>query len=87
MSHPVYLRLRNTVTTVTSPTEPHAAAATAYFGARGDAGLSRAWLMIAVGAAEALIFGSAMMRYYDRKGLRRLTPQPMTTQPTAPSPT
>jgi YhgE/Pip-like protein len=47
-----------------------------YFGARGDAGLTRAWLMIAVGVVGALIFGFAMTRYYDRKGLRRLTPQP-----------
>lgn len=47
-----------------------------YFNARGDAGLTRAWLMIAVGVVGALIFGFAMTRYYDRKGLRRLTPQP-----------
>ena len=55
-----------------------------YFDARGDAGLSRAWLMIAVGVVGALIFGFAMTRYYDRKGLRRLTPQPMT--PSTPPP-
>jgi YhgE/Pip-like protein len=48
-----------------------------YFGARGDAGLTRAWVMIAVGTVGALVFGFAMTRYYDRKGLRRLTPQPM----------
>ncbi|WP_370381567.1 DUF3533 domain-containing protein [Catenulispora sp. GAS73] len=48
-----------------------------YFDARGDAGLMRAWLMIAVGVAGALVFGFAMTQYYDRKGLRRLTPQPM----------
>lgn len=47
-----------------------------YFDARGDAGLTRAWVMIAVGFAGALVFGFAMTRYYDRKGLRRLTPQP-----------
>lgn len=51
-----------------------------YFDARGDAGLSRAWLMIAVGVVGALVFGFAMTRYYDRKGLRRLTPQPMVAQ-------
>ncbi|MBS2534118.1 DUF3533 domain-containing protein [Catenulispora sp. NF23] len=45
-----------------------------YFDARGDAGLMRAWLMIVVGVAGALVFGFAMTRYYDRKGLRRLTP-------------
>lgn len=33
--------------------------------------------MIAIGAALALLFGFAMTRYYDRKGLHRLTPQPV----------
>ncbi|QUW78105.1 DUF3533 domain-containing protein [Streptomyces mirabilis] len=47
-----------------------------FFDARADAGLTRAWIMIAVGAALALLFGLAMTRYYDRKGLQRLTPQP-----------
>lgn len=47
-----------------------------YFDARVDAGLARAWTMIAVGAAVALLFGWAMVHYYDRKGLKRLTPQP-----------
>ncbi|MFI1358503.1 YhgE/Pip domain-containing protein [Streptomyces sp. NPDC020898] len=47
-----------------------------YFDARGDAGLTRAWTMIAIGAALALLFGFAMTRYYDRKGLERRTPQP-----------
>ncbi len=32
--------------------------------------------MIAVGVASAL-FGFAMTRYYDRKGHKRLTPQPV----------
>ncbi|MER7753287.1 DUF3533 domain-containing protein [Kitasatospora sp. NPDC097643] len=47
-----------------------------FFDARGDAGLTRAWIMIAVGTVAALVFGFAMTRYYDRRGLRRLTPQP-----------
>lgn len=47
-----------------------------FFDARADAGLSRAWLMIAVGMALAAVFGFAMTRYYDRKGLHRMTPQP-----------
>ncbi|NUP44811.1 MAG: DUF3533 domain-containing protein [Streptomyces sp.] len=47
-----------------------------YFDARGDAGLSRSWTMIAIGAVLALLFGFAMTRYYDRKGHKRLTPQP-----------
>ncbi|MFD9394360.1 YhgE/Pip domain-containing protein [Streptomyces sp. NPDC060000] len=47
-----------------------------YFDARGDAGLTRAWTMIAIGAAAGLLFGFAMTSYYDRSGHRRLTPQP-----------
>ncbi|MFJ3672680.1 YhgE/Pip domain-containing protein [Streptomyces sp. NPDC090106] len=47
-----------------------------YFDARGDAGLARAWTMTAIGAALGLAFGFAMTLYYDRKGLKRLTPQP-----------
>ncbi|MEY9964785.1 YhgE/Pip-like protein [Streptacidiphilus sp. MAP12-16] len=47
-----------------------------YFDARADAGLARAWTMIAIGFAAALVFGFGMTRYYDRKGLHRLTPQP-----------
>jgi len=48
-----------------------------YFDARGDAGLTRAWTMIGIGTAISLLFGFAMVRYYDRKGHKRLTPQPM----------
>ncbi|MFJ2814788.1 MULTISPECIES: YhgE/Pip domain-containing protein [unclassified Streptomyces] len=47
-----------------------------YFDARGDAGLTRSWIMVAVGFAVSLLFGFAMTVYYDRKGHRRLTPQP-----------
>ncbi|MFE6151329.1 YhgE/Pip domain-containing protein [Streptomyces sp. NPDC057889] len=47
-----------------------------FFDARADAGLLRAWIMIAIGAALSLAFGFAMTRYYDRKGLHRMTPQP-----------
>ncbi|MFI7294988.1 DUF3533 domain-containing protein [Streptomyces sp. NPDC050121] len=47
-----------------------------FFDARGDAGLTRSWIMIAIGAALALLFGFAMTTYYDRKGHRRFTPQP-----------
>ncbi|MGW7102738.1 YhgE/Pip domain-containing protein [Streptomyces sp. NPDC054838] len=47
-----------------------------YFDARGDAGLTRSWIMIAVGTVLALFFGFAMTVYYDRKGHKRLTPQP-----------
>lgn len=46
-----------------------------YFDARADAGLTRAWVMICVGAVVGLVFGLAMTTYYDRKGLHRLVPQ------------
>ncbi|MDH6108807.1 YhgE/Pip-like protein [Kitasatospora sp. MAP12-15] len=46
-----------------------------YFDARADAGLTRAWVMIAVGVAVALVFGFAMTTYYDRKGLHRIVPE------------
>ncbi|MFD3926707.1 YhgE/Pip domain-containing protein [Streptomyces sp. NPDC058614] len=47
-----------------------------FFDARADAGLTRAWLWIAIGTVLALLFGFAMTRYYDRRGLHRLTPRP-----------
>ncbi|MEU3465705.1 DUF3533 domain-containing protein [Streptomyces sp. NPDC006733] len=46
-----------------------------YFGAQADAGLTRAWIMIAVGSLAALAFGFAMTGYYDRKGLHRIVPE------------
>ncbi|MCM2430696.1 YhgE/Pip domain-containing protein [Streptomyces sp. RKAG337] len=46
-----------------------------YFGAQADAGLTRAWIMIAVGSIAALAFGFAMTGYYDRKGLHRIVPE------------
>ncbi|MFJ7072168.1 DUF3533 domain-containing protein [Streptomyces sp. NPDC098781] len=46
-----------------------------YFEARADAGLTRGWTMIVIGLAVALVFGFAMTRYYDRKGLHRLVLQ------------
>ncbi|MFI9787954.1 YhgE/Pip domain-containing protein [Kitasatospora sp. NPDC051984] len=47
-----------------------------YFDAQADAGLTRAWVMIAVGFVVALVFGFAMTFYYDRKGLHRMVPTP-----------
>ncbi|MGW2212143.1 YhgE/Pip domain-containing protein [Streptomyces sp. NPDC001781] len=47
-----------------------------YFDARADAGLGRAWTMIAIGFVVALAFGFAATRYYDRRGLHRMVPQP-----------
>ncbi|MFF0219489.1 YhgE/Pip domain-containing protein [Streptomyces vinaceus] len=47
-----------------------------FFDARADAGLARAWTMIAVGTVLALVVGFAMTRFYERRGLERMTPQP-----------
>lgn len=47
-----------------------------HFDTQADAGLTRGWIMIAIGFVAALAFGFAMTRYYDRKGLDRLVPQP-----------
>ncbi|WP_326647708.1 YhgE/Pip domain-containing protein [Streptomyces sp. NBC_01750] len=47
-----------------------------YFDARADAGLTRAWTMMGIGMVAALLFGFAMTRYYDRKGLHRIVPEP-----------
>ncbi|XIE78323.1 YhgE/Pip domain-containing protein [Streptomyces sp. SBR177] len=52
-----------------------------YFDARADAGLARAWAMIAIGVLGALLFGFAMTHYYDRRGLARFTPQPEPSRP------
>ncbi|MEU0939436.1 DUF3533 domain-containing protein [Embleya sp. NPDC005971] len=46
-----------------------------YFDARADAGLTRAWLGIAFGAAAGLAFGFAMTTYYDRRQLHRIAPK------------
>ncbi|MDH6576920.1 DUF3533 domain-containing protein [Kitasatospora sp. MAP5-34] len=46
-----------------------------YFNAQADAGLTRAWIMMAVGLTAALAFGFAMTSYYDRRGLHRIVPE------------
>ena len=56
-----------------------------FFDARADAGLRRAWLMIGDRRGRRRpAFGFAMTRYYDRKGLHRLTPQPVPADRPAP---
>ncbi|MFC5661637.1 YhgE/Pip domain-containing protein [Kitasatospora misakiensis] len=46
-----------------------------FFDAQADAGLTRAWVWMAIGTVAALLFGFAMTRYYDRKGLHRTVPE------------
>ncbi|MEU1444007.1 DUF3533 domain-containing protein [Streptomyces mirabilis] len=43
-----------------------------YYDAQGDAGLTRGWLMMAVGLAAAALFGFGVTGWYDRKGLHRV---------------
>ncbi|MFJ8112682.1 YhgE/Pip family protein [Streptomyces sp. NPDC096132] len=46
-----------------------------YYDAQGAAGLTRGWVMLAVGLAVALLFGFGMTRLYDHKGLHRIPPE------------
>ncbi|MFI0731451.1 DUF3533 domain-containing protein [Streptomyces sp. NPDC021225] len=43
-----------------------------YYDAQGDAGLTRGWIMLAVGLGAACLFGFGVTRLYDRKGLHRV---------------
>jgi YhgE/Pip-like protein len=45
-----------------------------YFGARGDAGLTRGTVTAALGLLFWLIVGTAVVKWYDRKGLYRVHP-------------
>ncbi|MBH1938145.1 YhgE/Pip family protein [Streptomyces sp. AV19] len=42
-----------------------------YYGAQGDAGLTRAWVSMGIALAVAVVFGFGITRLYDRKGLHR----------------
>ncbi|MEU8463365.1 YhgE/Pip family protein [Streptomyces sp. NPDC029003] len=43
-----------------------------YYGAQADAGLTRAWASMGVALVAALLFGFAVTRLYDRRGLHRI---------------
>jgi ABC-type polysaccharide/polyol phosphate export permease len=45
-----------------------------YFDARADAGLQRAWIMLGVGLAVALVLGFGITRFYDKRGYHRVHP-------------
>ncbi|MEU2913958.1 DUF3533 domain-containing protein [Streptomyces massasporeus] len=49
-----------------------------YYDAQGDAGLTRGWVMMAVGLVAAALFGLGVLGWYDRKGLHRI---PVKTTP------
>ncbi|MDX6312800.1 MAG: hypothetical protein QOF44_2264 [Streptomyces sp.] len=46
-----------------------------YFDARADAGLRRAWIMLAVGLGISLLLGFGITRWYDRRGYHRVHPE------------
>ncbi len=46
-----------------------------YFGARADAGLTRAVTAAAVGLVFWLLVGAVVVRWYDRKGFHRMRPE------------
>ncbi|MEV0220082.1 DUF3533 domain-containing protein [Streptomyces sp. NPDC050704] len=47
-----------------------------YYDAQADAGLTRGWVMMAVGLAAAALFGFGVLGWYDRKGLHRIPVEP-----------
>ncbi|MFE2423235.1 SNG1 family protein [Streptomyces hokutonensis] len=49
-----------------------------YYDAQADAGLTRGWIMMAVGLVAAALFGFGVTGWYDRKGLHRI---PAETEP------
>ncbi|MDX2545361.1 SNG1 family protein [Streptomyces sp. WI04-05B] len=51
-----------------------------YYDAQADAGLTRGWLMMAVGLVAAALFGFGVTGWYDRKGLHRI-PVPAGSEP------
>ncbi|MEU6223273.1 SNG1 family protein [Streptomyces sp. NPDC047042] len=49
-----------------------------YYDAQGDAGLTRAWVMMGAALVAAALFGFGVTGWYDRKGLHRI---PAETEP------
>lgn len=56
-----------------------------YYDAQADAGLTRGWVMMAVGLAAAALFGFGMTTWYDRKGLHRIPAETESEKAAAPA--
>ncbi|WP_329224462.1 SNG1 family protein [Streptomyces canus] len=56
-----------------------------YYDAQADAGLTRGWLMMAVGLALAALFGFGVLGWYDRKGLHRIPSEAKPEKTAAPA--
>lgn len=56
-----------------------------YYDAQADAGLTRGWLMMAVGLALAALFGFGVLGWYDRKGLHRIPAEAKPEKTAAPA--
>ncbi|MFD8410269.1 YhgE/Pip domain-containing protein [Streptomyces sp. NPDC059650] len=56
-----------------------------YYGAQGDAGLTRAWAAMGIALAVSVVFGFGVTRFYDRKGLHRI-PQNAEAPAASPAP-
>ncbi|MET9458389.1 SNG1 family protein [Streptomyces canus] len=56
-----------------------------YYDAQADAGLTRGWVMMAVGLAAAALFGFGVTGWYDRKGLHRIPVGTESEKTTAPA--
>ncbi|MFI1711634.1 hypothetical protein [Streptomyces griseoruber] len=52
---------------------------------RCDAGLTRGWVMMAVGLAAAALFGFGTTSWYDRKGLHRTPAEAKREEPAVPA--
>ncbi|MFI6742881.1 DUF3533 domain-containing protein [Nonomuraea sp. NPDC050451] len=56
-----------------------------YYDAQGDAGLTRGWVMMAVGLVAAALFGFGVTGWYDRKGLHRIPAETKAEKSTVPA--
>ncbi|MET8206154.1 DUF3533 domain-containing protein [Streptomyces sp. NPDC005373] len=56
-----------------------------YYDAQADAGLTRGWVMMAIGLVVASLFGFGVTGWYDRKGLHRVPAEKKPEETAAPA--